>query len=378
MTMPNKGIAGLDDRRRVSYLDGLRGIAAVIVAFDHFSGAFLPWKPGQVSALAWFVSTPPFSLITDGTFSVYIFFALSGFVLAESTSRTKRPLPLLLVTRYLRLTLPMLVSLFFAVILLRLFSNTRAEFASLQPGSWFEQSFHFSGSPTLGRALKEGLWGVYATGLAPVNDVLWTMRKELLGSIFIYGVYKLFPAPHRVKVLLALTALCVLSPPYLGFPLGALFREAWATQRLRDSSWSWLVLIVAVLLATGATTLERMAPSLTSGPFLHGYKIFALGDSIAAAMVLYAVLTLWKLRSWFSATGPVFLGRISFFFYLVHLPLVVSVIPWVALHLSGPIYLDLIVLFLIFMTMVVTLAWILTIIVDEPLTRSLRRLKSPL
>ena len=65
-------------------LEGLRGIASIIVVFDHFILAFLPQRHGYLDETytdITLVGSPVFVII-NGTAAVTIFFALSGYVLA--------------------------------------------------------------------------------------------------------------------------------------------------------------------------------------------------------------------------------------------------------------------------------------------------------
>ena len=112
-------------KSRITAFDGLRGIAAFIVIVSHFVLAFTPvWFTGSES-LDWsapdmFAKTPLF-LLQSGTFAVFVFFALSGFVMAQSAALSRAPLLALAITRYLRLNVPVLASLVFAVVMIALF-----------------------------------------------------------------------------------------------------------------------------------------------------------------------------------------------------------------------------------------------------------------
>ncbi|WP_175405518.1 MULTISPECIES: acyltransferase family protein [unclassified Pseudomonas] len=98
----------------LSKLDGLRGIAAVIVVFSHVLFWFYPamhlgerTKGRPLDGIEWFQS--PFTFFYRGGFSVSMFFILSGLVLTYSISRN--PDVLLAVRkaalkRYIRLGVP--------------------------------------------------------------------------------------------------------------------------------------------------------------------------------------------------------------------------------------------------------------------------------
>ncbi len=93
---------------RLAYLDGLRGLAALTVAFAHFFAAFVPSLQfgsdfsQRQNWQAAFAASGGYLLI-NGSFSVYIFKVLSGFVISGASERSSNPLYNLIVARFLRL-----------------------------------------------------------------------------------------------------------------------------------------------------------------------------------------------------------------------------------------------------------------------------------
>ena len=92
---------------------------------------------------------------------------------------------------------------------------------------------------------------------------------------------------------------------------------------------------------------------------------------IAAALLIYAVLTLPLLARALVRPIPLFLGRISFGLYLVHVPPLYTIVAWA--YLQG---VPEIVLGLIYVVSVVVLAWAFTLIVDEPSLRWISALRT--
>src|SRR6478735_3104673 len=70
---------------RFKYLDGLRGVAALVVVFAHFFQFFLPaaFAPALADHLEEkTLGGSPLNLAINGNFAVTLFFVLSGFVLS--------------------------------------------------------------------------------------------------------------------------------------------------------------------------------------------------------------------------------------------------------------------------------------------------------
>ncbi|WP_019915138.1 acyltransferase family protein [Paenibacillus sp. HW567] len=72
---------------KLLYLNGLRGVAALVVVFSHYTLSFFPaLHTGNTSdvynSFELFVSGSPLNVFYNGSFAVFIFFILSGFVLS--------------------------------------------------------------------------------------------------------------------------------------------------------------------------------------------------------------------------------------------------------------------------------------------------------
>ena len=304
-------------------------------------------------------------------FAFSFFFALSAFVLAESTAKTRRNLTTLLVCRYLRLTVPMLTSLVLAWCLLWFFEPARNAFAAQRPLGWFDVVCASGPFPNFASAVWQALYRIYATGHAPLNNVLWTMRRELIGSVVIYVVYKLLKSGPRVIVLSGLGLLCLATPTYLCFPAGALLHEWHAARRRHALHWTWLAFVAAVAL------VALLVPWLDQIPD-HALRGFPLANdvrAIAALLLIYATLTAPFLQRLLDQPVCLFLGKISFFLYLVHVTLLQSLVVWMALHISLSAPLLLLLLFVVLAGLSLLLAWILTLLIDQPLMRLLRRIR---
>ncbi|MEI9998313.1 MAG: acyltransferase family protein [Verrucomicrobiota bacterium] len=224
--------------KRLEFLDGLRGLAALAVFLAHFGVFFFTWDKASgfdpYRALAAVKDQ-----LLNGAFAVYVFFALSGFVIAQSAASGRRALPSRLLARYLRLTIPMTVSLIWGWCLLVLFAKTRLQMDHSALRDLYRAYFLVQ-APSFLEPLKAGFYGAYLHGTSALNPVVWTMRVELLGSCAVYVFYRFCPETWRVRGLCLVVLLNTLAGghAYLGFSLGALIREAWIGHHLRDNPLS--------------------------------------------------------------------------------------------------------------------------------------------
>ncbi|TCT09833.1 peptidoglycan/LPS O-acetylase OafA/YrhL [Tepidamorphus gemmatus] len=367
------------DDSRIASLDGLRGIAAVIVMLGHFVLAFTPvWYAGTV-AFNWsgpnIAAKTPLFVLQSGTFAVFVFFALSGFVMAQSGDRSRAPLLALAGTRLLRLNIPVAASIALAVVLLAIFPNEIHDVAAIVRHGWV-QGWYQPGGPSLLEVAIGLARGSYRAAIY-YNPVVWTMRVELIGSLVIYTIYKAVPARYVVPCLVAglvFTFFRTGTQGFLfGFFSGALLYTYWSRGHVPRSSVAWVVFLIGTYLG-GFPFAEPRGPSYQwLADLLRPIADPELATRNAGAiLVLIAMLYLPGVRAVFSMSIPGFLGRISFALYLTHFPILCTMVAATWLWI-GPDHQFL--LFLAFVALTVSVAWVMTVVIDEPMIRRLSRIR---
>ena len=191
---------------RVTQLDGLRGLAALVVVACHVVST-LPGIGTAVNddrsadlttAEAWAVFSP-LHVLWNGTPAVHVFFVLSGFVLVLPFTRPGAATSWVqyYAKRFFRLYLPAWASLAVAVALIVLIPRT----ASPLQSSWADM---FVIEPSVGQVLKDGLLLLSAS---TINTPLWSLKWEVAFSLLL-PVYVLIALRWRrfwpVKIGLAL------------------------------------------------------------------------------------------------------------------------------------------------------------------------------
>ncbi len=359
---------------RILALDGLRGIAAMVVVVFHFLCLMHPAiVPDMHDSPPW-VSDSPVAVLWNGPFAVSVFFVLSGFVIAGSADRRQRRFVTNVVSRYIRLAIPATASTIFAWAILSSFPDATTELqkALSEPSRWLAYTYQ-NDIPALSTALYEGLIKSFLQGKSDFNNVLWTLRIELIGSIGVYAIYALLAKPRRVVALsLAGIALIVLDRPvYIAFVLGALLYETHA-RRLFETHGHTAPLIAlgvgVVFGAAGRGLSERLGlpdvPSILAIDNKGG-----LVPIVAAALITYAALTLSAFRRILGTKIPQELGRLSFAIYLVHVPILYTMVAFAYVHLEWRTLL----LAPLYLTCIYIVASGITRYVDRPTLRVLSR-----
>jgi peptidoglycan/LPS O-acetylase OafA/YrhL len=353
---------------RFAALDGLRGVAALIVVLYHYLCLLHPsLTPPMTAEVHWIVDTPA-HILWNGRFAVAVFFVLSGFVMAAAADRRRNTLIASAIARYFRLALPATASCLLSWCWLTAFPDSAEALKGTlsRPSRWLDFTYQ-SPIPPVWRSVVDGMAAAFARGGSSFNNALWTMRVELVGSLVIFLIYALTQGITRVLSLAAAgAALVFFSAAGIGFVFGAVLYEVHRRDMFRFVPALAAIVALAVAVALGGPgDGAHLRLGLLSVP-----EQWQLGrpqgvvTGVAAALMIYAILTLPALARLFTGATALFLGRISFGIYLVHVPPLYTIVAWA--YLSG---VPEILLAPIYALGVLALAWIFTLAVDEPSLR---------
>lgn len=364
------------DALRVNQLDGLRGIAALSVVVFHYLSVFVPALTPDQTATPYWLSDTPLAVLFNGPFAVVVFFVLSGFVVSKA-ARKDDPLPLTVGLRYLRLTIPMLASILIAWLLLTMSPTAATKLTSITGPPWLSRAFTGE-TPSLLQAIKDATYEVYLRGESRFNNVTWTMRWELRGSLAIYCIYPLIRrSAYIVAVLIALFGLLLLKgPPYYyeAFIFGVLMQEAWTNSRLKQVAPTLALIIGLILGSEGAGFAHRHGLDFLPLALRPGEKEGMIYP-IAAALVVYGCLMSVPVSNFLRSAQCLFLGRISFGLYLIHVPIIYTVVMAAAVLLWPMSAIAFGVGLPIFAMLSVGLGWLLTVLVDVPALQMLASIR---
>ena len=353
---PREEPAGAPKNTKLLELEGLRGIAALFVVFAHLKWLFfeedfnryLRGLDASGSAAAFLLkclSLAPF----NGRFCVWIFWTLSGFALsyhffqlrrAGAKAQSRSYLPEAALRRYPRLVLPVLAAALFAFVLVRLgwMHSTELALAVGPPGRpdiWMTQNYQFT--PTLPGAVTAAFWTTFFSfHNAPLFDPpLWTMKRELVGSFFLFGFLAVFGARSWrwpvylfagllfigvrqiwLDSFLAGIVLCDFRVNHLAGFVRAAERRMGRFIRLRESAVLALLVVLALVALIGY--FSQKVAEINSDP-VSDCAYIAISFLVMAWIEFSVFLKNLLSRSFFS-----FLGKISFGLYISHYPFLFS------------------------------------------------------
>lgn len=364
---------------RFASLDGLRGVAALVVLLHHvafaipsFAMTYMSWELPSMDTPAWWGAYTPLKLATAGPEAVIVFFLLSGFVLAlDPFGKPGFNWVAYYPRRIVRLYVPIVASVVLAVALIALVPRDPSNII----GGWTTTLANPVVTP---KTILQEASVLFANGFwinPPLWSLVWEVWFSLLLPLFVAAVVLLRRAWWLgVVVGFALSAagmhwhqawLAYLPMFLIGV---ALARGAGDLRRIADRIAGWrfgslvwgallvagLALIVLTWLIRGTGAIDTVTAATVSPTTLLGALIIVVCAAFSPGV------------SRVLSTRPVaWLGRISYSLYLVHLPLLLAIVfwlgdrqPWIVAALAIPGSL--------------LLAWGFTVVVEAPAHRLAR------
>lgn len=311
---------------RATEIDGIRGWASLTVLLYH---AFREMLMAAIPEL----SSRPLAPLFAADLAVSVFFVLSGDALSLGffQSKDSGAVDRLVVRRYFRLTVPILLSCLVTLAIMKAGFDYHVEAAQiLGRQDWLGRFLQFS--PSLYECLKYSLINVYVahtTGLS-YNPFLWTMSIEMIGSMLVFlACYVWFRLKHGELVCICLIlGLIMLGSFFSLFFAGVLFsswRQRGVFERLLASRAHQYCAVLATVLCIA---IYAFALSLESG---HEVLRRLMIPSLSIVLV-FCAYSQRRLKAFFSSTLSRFLGVISFPVYLLQFQVLISLMSWLVVR----------------------------------------------
>ncbi|HEU5048547.1 MAG TPA: acyltransferase [Rickettsiales bacterium] len=316
-------------KHRYEVLDCVRGVAALIVVLNHFYNV-IPALPEH----NWLCDYTPVYYLIAGRMSVIVFFVLSGFVLALPYLSPQPPGYVNYITRrFCRIYLPFAVAIALAYTLWHAVAATYPEFAP-KGDDW---SHPVSKGSLLAHFLMTG-----TAGGNDLNPPIWSLIIEMRISIIFPLLMLLVRYARGYAVLLA----CC-----FGFAAAKVFSylDGGHNFYMAESAAGAVFLtlyyvqffVLGITLAVYKDQLQALLRSLPR--FAHvlaillilfvprawidiHYTIAEAWRGVVAAYIILSCLTFATPQRWLSIAPARWLGKVSYSLYLIHLPVLLTIL----------------------------------------------------
>lgn len=308
---------------RYKQLDSLRGLAALFVFFGHFLG-----MQANSSLYSNYLVTP-LGILFNGNASVILFFVLSGFVLSLPFVNGNKPLKLstFYIKRIFRIYPAFIVAILLALLLkYYVFDKTgMAPFSVWIRSFWMWEWSH----QTLTEVLKTLLLAGPKFDTHLIDPPIWSLVIEMKMSI-VLPVLILIVSRNSVGLNIALLFILALltyqrdSWELSIFYMGVLLARYHLYFVGVVSKWSATIIVVSLLFVVVlfnnnyefAGYFEGL--SLANKYIASNYLI-----AVSSCIIMVIILARKSLTNIFEQSIFIFLGNISYGFYLIHLPLII-------------------------------------------------------
>jgi len=298
---------------RLSYIDGLKGVGALMVFFTHyrmmelFSPCEAVWK------------NPVLTFVMSGKIAVQLFLMVSAYSIALSVKNkmSKRTnwggVKIIIVKRYFRLAIPLAVILVIEGFLYPLgIFNPHDVVESLGARSGVVNAYQSLTYQGLVKAIFLSPIGNHAGWLSPA----WMLQYIFFGTFIVIilkiGIYGMTIVGKIIMYSLFTLIFCACSLYYLPIIIGSLLSEFKNEQRIMKgySSFAFTFLLLSVAFV------------------LHVYLKNDIKNTFIALLILVSVMYAKCIQIVLSSKCFLWLGEMSFGVYLIHWPLICSFTVW--------------------------------------------------
>jgi peptidoglycan/LPS O-acetylase OafA/YrhL len=338
----------MEIKNRIEYLDGIRGVASIMVLFSHLIQGFypvlhtlIPSNLDDQSFLVKTIASTPFNIFYSGHFAVIVFFLISGYSISYNFLQNRSDENLITSSafrRYFRLTIPALFSCIIAYCLLKLHlyyivrvSQITQNLPVILP------------SPDFIEMIKFALYDQYFDFKLETsyNSVLWVMRFMLFGSMLIYSFLAIFGKVRNKLFFYIILIFLFHRTFYLAFILGMILCNLDVDKILQKMNkvLLFIILLISVYFSSFKTIKFPFCNILNIYVINNYFSNFLASfyNIVGAFLLIFVISRSTLLKRMFSSKIPIFIGKISFSIYLLHLIIICSLSSYIYLILINQI-----------------------------------------
>ncbi len=320
--------------KRIPYLEGLRGIAALLVVFNHYSLAFYPAVYSKAfsemhTGSKWesvFYNTP-LSIIFAGNFAVYLFFLLSGFVTTFAyftKGEDKEVLARLSLSRYFRLLFPILICnlVIFFILQFHLSSNTEA--STITKSLWWLKGF-WQFSPNIVDAIYQALFGILFVNINQTyNTILWPIAYLFYGTFLVSGLLLLTSFIRKRYFIYLLGTIMLITTYFYPFIIGMALADLYFHNRLTFFNKKFFIFFFFLLgIYLGSYPIINSPLLIKESVFRFLPQIYTIDNFsfyhvLGGVLLIVSILYFKSMQSLLSSKIFIFLGKVSYSLYVSH------------------------------------------------------------
>lgn len=311
--------------KRVECLEGVRGIASIMVLLNHLCVMFYPayyWniEMNHCYGLDYYLGHTPFAFILNGNSGVILFLIITGFgsytVCQKGIDSIKKYVTL----RYFKLLIISVIASFIVWFLANNNFTYYQDIIEITKTPWF------NGFEPLLTSYISLLKNDPLSSLSNYNEnILWTMKYFFIGSflsLFLSIIGQNSSKRYYIYILSILVLINMQQLYYVACVVGVILADYYSTnsQYNCSSSAGIIILLLGVYLCAYPTGAE---PSLWCYSFLP-FKYMLYYHLIGAGCIIFSALFYEKLTNLLSTKVFQFLGKYSLSIYIVHYGILIS------------------------------------------------------
>ena len=304
------GIKGYMGQKYYYHLNGLKGLACILVMTGHYLGLYRYAESFVPSIhLLDIIEDSPFSFLISEEYWLYLFFVVSGYLVSKSSVKNLGELISKAVNRFLRLAVPILFSCFIIYLIYLIVGFHAAETGSLFLCEWYQG--YYTGDFTI-RDVLLSPFQVLFKGQFKFNAPYWVLHRMFISSMLIYVLKYLLSkeviSKYKSLVFSILAIVMIASvrfSPIITACLSGMLVSYYEESEIRSTSCFAIWFLFLMM------------------------SVYFMPD-VLRATVFFAALIVFvpkagALNAFFSSKPLQFLGKISWGIYSFHWPIICSV-----------------------------------------------------
>ncbi|NTU46833.1 acyltransferase [Candidatus Roizmanbacteria bacterium] len=335
--------------KRITYFDGFRGAAALIVVLHHFMMAFLPAIYNNAASdshlpysIERFIYSTPLNIFTNGNFAVNLFFILSGFAISipfftkhDTSSLTKTS-----IKRYFRLLPPIVFCNILTFIILYFHFNYNQQAALITKSYWWLAPNWSQVQLNIGNLFQQSFIDVFVKGVEftkTFNSSLWTIPYFFLGTFIVTGTLALI-GTLKNRYLLYGILMVLLPTNYYPFVLGMVLCDLFMREKpllLKNKALIFFAFIIGIFFSSYPTfpgtdqlkdTMYGFLPRILAPFEYNAYHC------LGVILLFYSLISSRIFQKIMEFRVFLFLGKISYSLYIFHIIIILSFSSYVFLQ----------------------------------------------